>query len=60
MEPEELTDQAIDYILDGVDLVLLSEWDRNFIESVTDQWTRNRRLSEKQKEILGKIWDKHP
>lgn len=60
MKIEELTDQAIDYILDGVDLTLLSEWERNFIESVSDQWTRNKRLSEKQKEILGKIWDKTP
>jgi hypothetical protein len=60
MQPEELTDQSIDYILDNTDLTLCSEWERNFIESVTDQWTRNRKLSEKQKEILGNIWDKQP
>ena len=58
MELSELTDKAIDYILDGIQTERLSDWERNFVESVSDQWIRNRRLSDRQKEILGKIWDK--
>ena len=58
MEPSELTDKAIDYILDGIQTERLSDWERNFVESVSDQWIRNRRLSDRQKEILGNIWDK--
>lgn len=60
MKPEELTDQAIDYILSGIDTDRLSSWERSFVESVSDQWTRNRRLSDRQKEVLGNIWDKQP
>ena len=60
MEQSEMTDKAIDYILSGLeDERRLSEWERNFIESISDQWNRNRRLSDKQKEVLGKIWDKY-
>lgn len=58
MRQEELTDQAINYILDGLDDANLSAWERSFVDSVSDQWTRSRRLSERQKEILGQIWDK--
>lgn len=60
MNAEELTDKAIDYILDGIQTERLSDWERNFIESVDDQWTRNRKLSDRQKEVLGQIWDKQP
>lgn len=57
---EELTDDAIDYILDGLRNELrLTDWEQKFIESVSDWWDRERRLSEKQKEILGKMWDKY-
>lgn len=64
MEMHELTDKAIDYIVDGLcdelstDRPKLSEWERSFVISVEDQWRRNRSLSDKQKEILGRIWDK--
>jgi hypothetical protein len=58
MELNELTDQAIDYILDGIEMDDLSEWEASFVESISDQWTRKRWLSDKQKEVLGRIWDK--
>jgi hypothetical protein len=58
MKLQELTDQAIDYIINGIDTDQLTDWEQSFIESVSDQWLRNRRLSDKQKEVLGKIWDK--
>jgi len=59
MELSELTDKAIDYILSGLaDEQRLTQWEKSFVESVSDQWTRSRRLSDKQKEVLGRIWDK--
>jgi hypothetical protein len=64
MESSELTDKAIDYIIDGLcdelamDRPKLNEWERKFIISVEEQWRRNRSLSDKQKETLGKIWDR--
>lgn len=60
MEQEELTDSAIDYILDGLaSETRVTDWEEGFIVSITDQWERNRSLSDKQKETLGKIWDKY-
>ena len=60
MKPEELTESAIDHIMENMELASMSEWEISFYESVSDQWTRFRRLSDRQKEILGKIWDKQP
>ena len=60
MNHEELTDEAIDYILEGIQTDRLNDWERNFVESIGDQWQRNRRLSDKQKEVLGKLWDRQP
>jgi hypothetical protein len=66
MMPEELTDKAINYIIEGLcdelakDRPRLNDWERDFVISVEDQWRRNHSLSAKQKEILGKIWDKQP
>jgi len=49
MELAELTDKAIDYILDILkDGIVgepkLTKWEISFVESVSDQWTRVRRL----------------
>jgi hypothetical protein len=60
MKQEELTDEAIDFIVEGMNTSFLNEWENQFFESVSEQWQRNRRLSDKQKEILGRIWDKQP
>jgi hypothetical protein len=58
MELSELTPSAIDFIFDNVLVENLSDWEREFVESVSEQWTRRRSLSDKQKEVLGRIWDK--
>lgn len=62
MELSELTDKAIDYMLPELisqeNRKKLSPWEWSFIESITDQWERRRKLSDRQKEILGSIWDK--
>lgn len=60
MELHELTNDAIDHILKNMETDRLNEWENEFFERVTDQWERIRRLSDKQKEILGEIWDKQP
>ena len=60
MELSELTDKAIDYILSHLETELhLTEWEKGFIESISDQWGRKRWLSERQKTTLGNIWDRH-
>jgi IS1 family transposase len=65
MELHEFTDEAINYILQALEDQThtssgkpLSAWEFSFIESVTDQWARYKRLSDKQKEVLGSIWEK--
>jgi hypothetical protein len=35
-----------------------SDWERGFITSVARQVRQGRKLSEKQKQILERIWDK--
>jgi hypothetical protein len=60
MEQSELTDKAIDYIIDGLSTeTRMTEWEKNFVESVSDQWHGRRSLSEKQREVLGRLWDKY-
>lgn len=34
----------------------LSEWERDFMISLTDQWVRRRDISNKQEEILERIY----
>jgi len=60
MRIEELTDEAIQYIFDNYEPIHLTKWELSFIESVEDQWKKRRRLSDRQKEILGQIWDRQP
>lgn len=60
MKLDELTEQSIDYILDNINVDRLNDWESNFIESITEQWESRRSLSDKQKEVLGRIWDKQP
>ena len=60
MKSEELTDDAVDYILSGLSSEgRLNDWEKNFIESIDDQWSHRRSLSDRQREVLGKIWDKY-
>jgi hypothetical protein len=61
VELEEMSNSAIDTIFEGLEdqMDKLTKWERDFVESVSDQFTRTRSLSDKQKLILGKIWDKY-
>lgn len=60
MELDEMTEKAIGYIFENIEWVRLSKWETSFVESIQDQWERRRTLSERQKEILGQIWDRQP
>jgi hypothetical protein len=61
MTLDEMTDDAIDYIYNNItENVGLSEWECAFLDSTEDQWHRKRWLSDRQKEILGQIWEKMP
>lgn len=64
MDTQELTDKALDYMLPALKVLAddndqrLSEFEKQFIPSVFVQWGRTRKMSLKQREILGRIWDK--
>jgi hypothetical protein len=64
VELSELTDKAIDYMLPELESLVesddrrLTPWEKDFIPSISEQWTRRRWLSGDQKKSLGKIWDK--
>lgn len=64
MQQEELTDKAIDYIVEQLcdelakDRPSLSKWESSFVISIEEQWRKKRFLSDRQKEVLGNIWDK--
>jgi hypothetical protein len=60
MKDEELDAKAIDFICENMNTDFLNDWERTFFESVSEQWSKHKRLSEKQREILGNIWDKQP
>ena len=59
MMPEELTENAITHIIENTDINQLNSWEKNFFESVSDAWHHRHFLTDRQKEILGKIWRLH-
>jgi hypothetical protein len=63
-KPEEVNKEKSrdEYLIaclrDEVNDPKFSEWERGFITSVARQVSQGRKLSEKQKQILERIWDK--
>lgn len=53
-----ITDAAVDQIYQRLDTSKLSEWEQKFIASTKDWWTKNRKLSDKQRKRLGELWKK--
>ena len=45
---------ALGYCADNLDR--LTDWEQDFIESVTDQFERSGHLSEKQEDVLERIY----
>lgn len=62
MKYEEITDKALDYMLPELETSQnpkLTEWEREvFIPSIARQWKQKRKLTDRQREIVGQIWDK--
>lgn len=49
------------YINDEIDVQAdrrLTPWEREFLESVQEQWEDRQWLSERQGEVLERIWEK--
>jgi hypothetical protein len=56
--PEEATNPAIiQHYLDSISAASLTEWEKNFVDSVADQFDRKGALSPKQTATLRKIYD---
>ena len=50
--------RRIQWLVDGLlECSQLSEWEEKFVASISDQFQRNKSLSEKQTETLTKIYD---
>lgn len=58
MNLDELTPDAIDYILAQINTSRQSKWVQDFVDSIADQWERKRYLTDNQKLKLGEIWDR--
>lgn len=56
----QMIKRMINGIITDVDNAMkeLSEWEQNFISSIQDQFTKKGELSNKQCEILERIYDK--
>jgi hypothetical protein len=61
-EPVSKEKSRDEYLLaclrDEVNDPKFSDWERDFITSLSRQVSQGRKLSEKQKQILERIWDK--
>jgi len=44
------------WIVSGLDWDALTEWEQKFVESVEEQFDRNGKMSERQEEILERIY----
>ena len=53
LDPERIA-EVIDICLDEIDR--LTKWEQGFIASLSDQWEQRHRLSDRQKEILERIY----
>lgn len=59
--PHSLDTRRLAEIFEGIkshDVSAFSTWEIDFIESVESQWKAGRSLSEKQLEVLERIWMK--
>ena len=56
--PSTIDPNRIGEVIDSCaeNMELLTPWDRQFIEVVSDQWDRRRQLTERQQETLEKIY----
>jgi hypothetical protein len=50
--------ETIDYYFEALEIQVknLSKWEEDFIDSIKEQWQDRRSLSERQEEILERIY----
>lgn len=53
-ELDKLTQHMIDSV--NYEGEALTDWEEDFMESITDQWDRKKSLSDRQKEVLERIY----
>lgn len=51
-----MTKDRLKWIISGLDFKNLSEWEEKFIESVEEQFKRKGSMTDRQEEILEKIY----
>ncbi len=54
---EAMTNELIDHILQNIEPDNLTEWEKDFVKSVTAYWKRNHTLSSKQQKRLREVWE---
>ncbi len=55
-----LSDEDVDDVLEAISSHYthsLTDWEDDFVHSVTDQWGRQRTLTPRQRTKLEEIWD---
>jgi uncharacterized coiled-coil DUF342 family protein len=55
-ERRKMIERMVDYCMDKRDE--LSQWEASFIESINEQFSQRNNLTDRQCEILEKIYDK--
>ncbi len=51
-----MTKDRLEWIIRWLDYPLLSEWEERFVESIEEQFKINGRISDKQEEIIERIY----
>jgi len=54
---EAMTNELIEHILSNIEHENLTEWEKDFVKSVTAYWKRNKKLSDKQQKRLREVWE---
>jgi hypothetical protein len=53
-----ITESEADWILSQLDHDLLTDWESGFVQSIAEVRKRGLRLTNKQADVLSRIWDK--
>lgn len=53
-----VTDERVDQLFQEIDRTKLGDWERQFMSDIHEFWTKNRRLSDKQRNRLAEIGKK--
>jgi succinate dehydrogenase/fumarate reductase flavoprotein subunit len=56
-ENNSMSAELVDHILQNIEHENLTEWEKDFVKSLTAYWKRNHKLSEKQMKRLKEVWE---